>query len=341
ERVTILPNSPVESGSEMVMLVTEKVKYQDIPEVSRFSSWVKLVRATAWFHRGLKKFLNRIRPTTTSRLTGELTGVEVEEAQTVWWRLVQQNCFQEELKALKKHESVANNSRLRCLSPFVDNVGIIRMKGRTQLADCLPPTTNFPVILDPHHLYVQLLILHLHEQAAHQGVESVLNELRVNHWVLNARAAVKRAFRACQKCKVTKVRPVIPEMGLLPTERLVRAEAPFRFTGVDYFGPILVSQQRKHIKRYGVLFTCLSIRAIHLEVAPDLSTDAAINAIRRFIARRGAPEELWSDNGTNFRGADNELKRALSEIDGETIQRTFATKGITWRFNPPASPHMG
>ncbi|CAG7652420.1 unnamed protein product, partial [Allacma fusca] len=133
---------------------------------------------------------------------------------------------------------------------------------------------------------------------------------RVNHWIINARAAVKKAFHNCQKCKIMKVRPVPPEMGLLPLERLVRAEAPFRFTGVDYFGPLLVCQQRKRVKRYGVLFTCFSIRAIHLEIAPDLSTDAAINAIRRFTARRGVPEVMWSDNGTNFRGADKELQRA-------------------------------
>ncbi|CAG7722249.1 unnamed protein product, partial [Allacma fusca] len=103
----------------------------------------------------------------------------------------------------------------------------------------------------------------------------------------------------------------------------------------------MVTILRRHVKRYGVVFTCFSTRAIHLELATDLSTDGAINAIRRFIARRTVPEILWSDNGTNFHGADRELQRAVQSMDKEALVRRFAGQGMTWRFNPPASPHMG
>lgn len=66
------------------------------------------------------------------------------------------------------------------------------------------------------------------------------------------------------------------------------------------------------MKRYGVLFTCLAIRAIHIEVVPSLDTDSFINALRRFAARRGQVWELRSDNGTNFVGAERELRNALN-----------------------------
>ncbi|CAG7825479.1 unnamed protein product, partial [Allacma fusca] len=136
----------------------------------------------------------------------------------------------------------------------------------------------------------------------------------MNYWVINGRAAVKKAFRECPLCKIKKAQPCQPQMGLLPSERLCKQDGAFLNTGIDFFGPLMTTTMRRRVKRYGVIFTCLSLRAIHLELAPDLTTDAAINAVRRFIARRGTPASLWSDNGTNFRGADKELQKAWSEM---------------------------
>ena len=98
---------------------------------------------------------------------------------------------------------------------------------------------------------------------------------------------------------------------------------------------------RRHEKRWGVLFTCLSMRAVHLELAASLSTDSCIMALRRMMARRGIPKDIWSDNGTNFHGADNELKLALKDLNQEQLQRELASRGANWHFIPPGSPHMG
>lgn len=96
------------------------------------------------------------------------------------------------------------------------------------------------------------------------------------------------------------------------------------------------------MKRYGVLFTCLAIRAVHIEVASSLHTDSFINALRRFIARRDVEvRELRSDNGTNFEGAERELKRALEEWNQGQIHDVKLQKGIQWSFNPPAGSHHG
>ena len=96
-----------------------------------------------------------------------------------------------------------------------------------------------------------------------------------------------------------------------PKERLTPDKPPFTFVGVDYFGLIEVKQGRPHVKRYRCLFTCLTMRVVHIEVAHFLDTDSMINALRRFISIRGCPEQIRSDRGTNFTSAERELKEAI------------------------------
>ncbi|XP_055918643.1 uncharacterized protein LOC129950746 [Eupeodes corollae] len=130
-------------------------------------------------------------------------------------------------------------------------------------------------------------------------------------------------------------------MAQLPRARLGPFRRPFTFVGVDYFGPILVVHGRSQVKRWGVLFTCLTSRAIHIEVAFSLSTDSCILSIQRFIARRGKPSEFYSDNGTNFVGAEKELKDQFQLINKNALLSKFTSPHTKWYFNPPAAPHMG
>jgi len=130
-------------------------------------------------------------------------------------------------------------------------------------------------------------------------------------------------------------------MASLPRERLSLCQPPFANTGVDYFGPISVKRGRVTEKRWGCIFTYLTTRAVHLEVAGDLSTGSFIMALRRFRGRRGNPKTICSDNGTNFVGANRELSEALKSLSQERITSELAGEGITWYCNPPSSPHMG
>ena len=98
---------------------------------------------------------------------------------------------------------------------------------------------------------------------------------------------------------------------------------------------------RRREKRWGVVFTCLTVRAIHIEVAQSLDTSSCVMAIRNFIARRGTPREFFSDNGTNFVGAERELREAIKEVDADEFIRIFTTATTTWNFNTPSAPHMG
>lgn len=116
---------------------------------------------------------------------------------------------------------------------------------------------------------------------------------------------------------------------------------PFTYVGVDFFGPFMTRVGRRGTKRYGVIFTCLSVRACHIELACSLETSSFILALRRFVARRGMVKTLFSDNGRNFVGAQRELARALKELDQAKIHHELAPRGIEWRFNPPYASHMG
>lgn len=126
-------------------------------------------------------------------------------------------------------------------------------------------------------------------------------------------------------------------MGQHPIDRLSPYVRPFSYTGVDYMGPFMVSVGRRSEKRWVALFTCLTVRAIHLEVAKDLSTDAAILCIRNFVNRRGVPVRIRSDRGTNFIGASKED----FVIDDTKIADECSRRGIEWIFNTPANPSAG
>lgn len=99
--------------------------------------------------------------------------------------------------------------------------------------------------------------------------------------------------------------------------------------------------QRTLNKRYGCIFTCLRYRAVHIKVASDLFTDSFINALSRFFSRRSPPRVIYSDNGTNFRGANPDILKALKECNQERINYELRNKGIQWNFNPPAASHQG
>ena len=132
-------------------------------------------------------------------------------------------------------------------------------------------------------------------------------------------------------------------MGPLPQVRLRFTFRAFDQTDVDYAGPFTTIQGRgrQRLKRRLCVFTRLSTRAVHLEVAWGLDTDSFLNAFTRFTSRRGVPKEMISDNGTNFVGAVNELKDLVGQLDKDKIQGTTAQKGVKWTFNPPGAPHFG
>ena len=170
------------------------------------------------------------------------------------------------------------------------------------------------------------------------------NEVRQSgYWIIGGTSAVSRFVSKCVMCRRLRLPPQHQKLADLPEDRIEPA-APFTYSAVDYFGPFVVKEGRKDVKRYGVLFTCMSSRAIHIETANTLETDSFINAFRRFQAEGGPICQLRSDQGTNFIGAHRELKEALKEIDQDKVRTSLLKENCEWvdfKLNPPSASHMG
>jgi Pao retrotransposon peptidase/Protein of unknown function (DUF1759)/Family of unknown function (DUF5641)/Integrase zinc binding domain len=304
-------------------------------QIERFSKWWRLIRATAFLLRYVKKLQKK------SAHNGEGLGVdEIAEAEMWWWRKAQHEMYAEEIQAIKNQEPIGKRSKLHNISLMLDNFGILRVRGRLDNAN-IPTVMKQPVILPAKHPLTKLIVLFYHTFFGHHGHEKIGNELRQMFYIPSLRNAVKRAQHECQVCKNSRATPKVPEMGQLPKFRLESNVYPFQNTGLDYFGPVEVVVKRSRVKRYVALFTCLSTRAIHLEVADSLTTSSCLMAIRRFVGRRGCPNEIHSDNGTNFVGANSELKKCLDQLQQDSIHDELSTRGIKWNFICPAASHMG
>ena len=152
---------------------------------------------------------------------------------------------------------------------------------------------------------------------------------------------MRRVLSECFLCRKLGAARGEQLMANLPKERLTPENPPFTSVGVDYFGPLYVQQGRSHVKRYGCVFTCLTTRAIHIEITSTLDTDSFINALRRFISLRGNPSSVYSDNGSNFRAGEQELRTAIEDWNQRAICEFLRLKNISWKFNPPYASHMG
>ena len=207
----------------------------------------------------------------------------------------------------------------------------------------LPHGERNPIVLPKSGHIVDLLVRFCHEKVAHQGRGMTMNEIRSRgFWILGGSSVVSRCIHSCVVCRKVRASSGSQKMSDLPSDRL-EPGPPFTYCGVDYFGPFLIKENRKEVKRWGVLFTCLSSRAVHLEVANSLSTSSFINALRRFKAIRGPIRVLRSDQGTNFVGARKELKEALKEIDNDQVKEFLLQNdcSFSFRMNPPSASHMG
>ena len=185
-----------------------------------------------------------------------------------------------------------------------------------------------------------------HIRLLHAGCQSVFNSLRQKFWPLSGRKLVRKIIRNCITCfRASPPGNLTNIMGDLPEDRVIQA-LPFHSTGVDFAGPFLVKEGttrgRKIVKTYICLFVCMATKAVHIELASDLSTAAFLNCLRRFVSRRGRCAKIFSDNGTNFVGASNELKDIIQKINDEPkIQSFLLEENISWNFIPPKAPHFG
>ena len=294
------------------------------------STWTKLKRmVSVWLL--LKRCLSK---------KGErghcVTAETMLSAETELLSFAQRQVYNREMELLSRERPIGKGSSLMRFDVMLRD-GLLCVGGRLGRTD-LSYDCKHPIILPASNRVTVLIIEDTHVKLGHLGENVVLAKLRERFWPIKGHSTVKRVLHRCILCRKMK-RPVSSQkMADLHEYRVSGGKPAFTFTGVDCFGPLFVKVGRRREKRHGVIFTCLTMRAVHLELVHDLSSDAMVNAVCRFMARRGTVQTFVSDNGTNFVGARKDL---LSLLTGSEVQREVLKRNVSWEFNTPTSSHSG
>ncbi|XP_076384580.1 uncharacterized protein LOC143263681 [Megalopta genalis] len=309
---------------------------KDAKILERYSSWTKLVRVIA--------LCRRWRPGRI--IKGSLTVSELSQSRVTILRMLQEIYFKTEILALRRQSDPYLHGKLAKLNPFLDQDGLLRVGGRLKNST-LTYSQKHPILLPKSHI-TTCIIMNEHKNLLHAGAQTTLYSLRRTYWPIDGRSLVWRTIHGCVRCRRASPPSVEYIMGNLPIARVTESR-PFTNVGIDYCGPFFIKEKqhrnRGRVKVYVAVFVCLAIKAIHLELVSDLTSEAFIGALRRFIARRGFCVNLYSDNGTNFKGANNELRelRELLRSDDhlKKINTFLIERAINWHFIPPQAPHFG
>ena len=292
-----------------------------------YSDYSRLLRAVSWLRRVVRR-----------GPSGPLSATELSRSETVLLRHVQGTHYVNELSALRSGVPISKRSDISDLDPVLHD-GLLVVGGRISRSSKSFRECH-PVIL-PGKSRLARLILSREHGRAHLGVEWTLCRVRSRFWVTGARNILRGIRSLCGICQRLYGRPRFQKMSDLPPDRVTAKSLAFEDVGLDLFGPFYVSQGRSRVKRWGCLFTCMAIRAVHVEILASMDTDSFINAFRRFSARRGTPRMVRSDQGTNFVGALSEFRREFQNVDKARVVAAAGILGVEWIFNPPHSSHMG
>ncbi|XP_064462753.1 uncharacterized protein LOC135373586 [Ornithodoros turicata] len=316
----------------------------------RFSRWTILIRTIANLLHIARSFHSRGDTASVSCRHWHIcleprTNEELSAAKKLVYRTVQGEMFSSEIRCIQNEHRLPRGSPLWKLNPYMDEDGVMRIGGRLQNST-LDQDERHHVIMPRRHHITTLLVRHHHERVEHQGCHFTEGALRAaGLWIVGAKSCIGSMIHKCVKCRKLRSRPQKQSMADLPRDRL-SMDPPFTYVGLDVFGPWKVKARRTrgglaHSKRWAVLFTCLSVRAIHIEVIESMDSSSFINALRRFLSIRGPVKLLRSDCGTNFVGACKELKINTASPGHNDVGKYLQTQECTWVFNPPHASHMG
>lgn len=310
--------------------------------LERYSSLDKLLGVTAW----MRRFIDNCRgPAAGRNLASVLSPAERNTALNHWVRVVQAENFEEEIRTLRAGRARLKGGLVR-LNPYLDEHALLRVGGRLRNATDLPYSARHPLILPKKGALVELLVRDRHIKNSHAGCNALLGILQREFWIISGRRTVRSILFRCVPCFRLKAATMQPQMGDLPPDR-VNVTRPFDGVGTDFAGPFTVKVSRlrnaKSYKAYLCVFVCLATKAVHLELVADLSTEAFLATLDRFVSRRGLPSLIRSDCGTNFKGADRVLREIVDFLrrNHQEIGMNLSRRGINWAFDPPGCPHWG
>ena len=232
----------------------------------------------------------------------------MKDAKKQWELYIQQKNFPEAYKALKTNQ---RNILKEQLGSKLDEDSLIRCHGRFVNVE-LPEEVKHPNLLPRKQHFTDLIIESYHKGLLHAGVTHTLSQLRHEYWIPHGRTEVKRVLRTCTICCRHEGGPYkMPPMALWPKSRVMKS-SPFSFVGLDYLGPLYIKESGKIQKTWVCLFTCLAVRAVHSELARNMSAEQFLLCLRKFIARRGQPTKIVCDNASQFKLAKSTLAKMPS-----------------------------
>jgi hypothetical protein len=329
----VIPIQPDALPGGEITLVVPQVRKVDVTtpygiNAEDYSSMTKLLRVTAWCTVFTEKVSGK-------QKSGQLTADDLQKARRLWEKSVQEQCYSHIILAVtqgRKHEMMQ-------LGIALNEDGLLVCHGRLLKAD-LPIEARLPILLSRHAAFTWLAVVESHKRSGHAGAPQTLSHLRQRYWVPACRNMINKLLKTCCFCLrfhgLPYRQPLMPE---LPSTRVTRQSA-FLNTGIDFFGPLKVTGQQK--KFYVCLFTCLSVRAVHLELADGLSTEDFLHAFRRFVARRGRPSTIVSDNAPSFKLADSVLGSLWANlVTCPEVHDYCANEGIRWHYITQYAPWMG
>ncbi|KAJ8719806.1 hypothetical protein PYW08_011981 [Mythimna loreyi] len=304
--------------------------------ILKYSQFTRLQRVIAYIHR----FIYNCK-TKTNRFRDHLTCEELQRSFNFIIHIAQLEMFPNEYFILKSGQALPKKNKLISLTPFLDSSDILRVGGRLDNSPYSYDTKHPILLCGKHHLTKIIFYMH-HLKLLHAGPQLLLSSIRQTFWPLGGRNLSKSITKACIKCFRFKASNVQPIMGQLPESRTT-LEFPFLHCSVDYAGPVKIANRKGRgcqlIKSYLSIFVCLATKAVHLELVTDLTKEGFMAALNRFVARRGKPQSITSDNGTNFVGTSNELHRFLQDSSSQ-ISSAAAQEGIDFLFIPSYTPHF-
>ncbi|XP_073964467.1 uncharacterized protein [Choristoneura fumiferana] len=317
--------------------LTEQVQLEEMNTfVTKYSSFEKLRRILAYVHR----FIFNCRYP-NNKFTNYLKISELNSSVNSLCLIVQKEMFKNEYNVLKNNNQLPLKNKLINVNPFLHTDNLIRVGGRLSNSN-YDYDTKHPIILHASHHVTKLLFEYYHKLLLHAGPQLLLATIRHKYWPIGGRNLARKTVHNCITCCRFAGKSVQPIMGNLPEQR-VHIDYPFINTAVDYAGPILIANRKGRgcqlIKSYVCVFVCLAVRAVHIELVTELSSQAFIAALNRFIARRGKPANIFSDNASNFVGTSNELARLLKSSSLE-ISKYASENSINFQFSPAYSPHF-
>ncbi len=314
--------------------------------LDRYSSFNRLKRITAWVLR----FINNSKSRNNQELIRKsfvLSPSETKRSENYWLSILQRAHFNKEIDLLAIGKDLPRGSCVLPLNPFIDPNGILRVGGRLRHSN-YSYEMRHPAIIHGKHPITRLIVRAEHLRLLHAGPTLLSSSLGVQFHIIRGKGVIRDITRGCVICKRSQAKPIPPMMGQLPVDRITPGIV-FEKVGIDYAGPVYVKygpvRKPTIVKSYICVFVSLAVKAVHLELVSDLTSQAFIACLRRFIARRGKPTIIMSDHGTNFVGANRELKEFVEFVNEKksikAISEFCSTQGIDWKFIPERTPHFG